>query len=437
MKRTIVILLILASLLLIGFGSFISMHSSSSSPEEEDVVISYWTHEDKARTELENDLIASFEKANPHIRIIRRALPSADAVATIPTALAAGHGPDLFDLQMESCGPLISAGLVDPIDYDAIGYADKDALSDAYLPSSLDGVWYYNRIYGLPLEYTSWCLYVNKKQFASIGLDADTDYPRTWEDMLRLCRLFVTHDGEVITRRGFDFRYPYYLTFLVPMAEQLGGKLYDEESGEAMVGKEAWIKVFTFLKTWGPKGENLGSPTYENVRSLFNNGDVAMALSGLYQEGRMKTVNPDFFASDDWAVVPFPRFASASEDLGSAIYIHYYMVNASISEQKKEACWRFASYLLSHPERYLKEAFLVQPRLDLMSSDALKNMRYGEVFLSELEKSKPIYYGAKSQQIQDALSVAVDAVMLDGAAPEKVVATLKGTIEALLSEESE
>ncbi len=42
--------------------------------------------------------------------------------------------------------------------------------------------------------------------------------------MADISEKLVLRDGEIITRRGFDFRYPYYLISMIPMVEQLGGK---------------------------------------------------------------------------------------------------------------------------------------------------------------------------------------------------------------------
>jgi multiple sugar transport system substrate-binding protein len=129
-----------------------------------------------------------------------------------------------------------------------------------------------NDIYGLPLEYTNWCLYLNKNAFSAIGLDAEKDYPRTWEDVVSLSRKMVVRDGAVLKKRGFDFRYPYYLNFLVPMVEQLGGALVSADGKTAVVGEDAWISVLSFMQAWGPGGVNLGSPTYKNARSSFAGG---------------------------------------------------------------------------------------------------------------------------------------------------------------------
>ena len=180
------------------------------------------------------------------------------------------------------------------------------------------------------MELTNWCVYMNDRVFKSAGLDPNKDYPKTWEDMAEVSEKIVIREGQIIKRRGFDFRYPYYLVSMIPMVEQLGGMLISEDGKKAIINDEAWIKFFTFMKEWGPNGKNLGSPTYTNARNLFNkdNDDIGMCLSGLYQVGRLRQQNPEFYKSGEWRVVPFPKFKNAAQDSASAYYGHYFVVNA-------------------------------------------------------------------------------------------------------------
>jgi multiple sugar transport system substrate-binding protein len=112
---------------------------------------------------------------------------------------------------------------------------------------------------------------------------------------------------------------------MVPMVEQLGGSLFSEDGTEAIVGEEGWIGWLTYMQKWGPNGENLGSPTYKNARKLFNsnNNDISMATTGLYQQARINHDNPDFYNSDDWMVVPYPKFENAVKDVAACYYCHY------------------------------------------------------------------------------------------------------------------
>ena len=80
--------------------------------------------------------------------------------------------------------------------------------------------------------------------------------------MNRIALKIVKRNGQIITRRGFDFRYPYYLISWVPMVEQLGGKLVSDDGKTAIVNDAAWLKVLNYMKDFGPSGKNLVITSY-------------------------------------------------------------------------------------------------------------------------------------------------------------------------------
>lgn len=428
MKKALVLMLVL----LMAFSTVFA----NGSKEQEQITIEFWTHEDPARQEIEDRYIKEFMESHPNVTINVTRQSSTKLIELVQTAFAAGQGPTVFNLSINDEYPFIVNGRVAPVDYEAAGYADAEAVKAAYMDGMIDPVYYEGEVYGLPLELTNWCIFINKKVFRDAGLDPETDYPKTWEEMVEVSQKIVQRDGDIITRRGFDFRYPYYLEAMVPMVEQLGGKLISDDGKEAIVGKEAWVEWLTFMQQWGPNGLNLGSPTYKNARSLFNmdNGDIAMANTGLYQEARILSDNPDFYNSGEWMVVPFPVFENAVNDVAACYYGHYYMVNADADDATQKAAWEFIAYMLSHGEEYLEKVNLIQPTVELMNSDTYNSKPYADVFKKDFERGHIVYYGASSTEIQAQLRTAVEAVMLQNVDPEKAYEDLKKNVQEILDE---
>ena len=436
MKRSIALALMAA--LLIPFSLFAQGGKEAVVDENAPVTVQYWTHEDPARTDLENELIAAFMAQNPNITVVRTTQSSAKQIELVQTAFAANQGPDMFNLPIENQYAYISNYRVAPVDYQAAGYADKEDLLDTYVDGVLDTVTVNGEVYGLPLELTNWAIYVNKKIFRDAGLNPETDYPKTWEEMADVSEKLVIRDGDILIRRGFDFRYPYYLTFFVPMVEQLGGELISSDGKQAIVGDEAWLKALAYMQEWGPSGRNLGSPTYKNARKLFDldNNDMAMAHSGLYQQGRIAEDNPEFFESGEWMVIPYPVFEDAVRDVAACYYGHFFMVNADSDPNVQKAAWKLAGFLLSHGEDYLtRGGNIIQPTKALFASDTLKNMPYSDVFINDMERSHMIYYGANSAEIQTQIRYAVESVMLSGVSPQKALATLRSAVQEIVDEQ--
>lgn len=398
--------------------------------------ITFWTHEDPNRTEIENRYIVEFEKANPGVTVKRVTNSSTKIQELVLTAFAAKQGPDIFNMSIEDEYAYIVNERLGPVDFEAAGYPSLQAIYDAYVPGVLDPVTYKGKLYGLPLELTNWCLYLNKKVFKDVGLDPEKDYPKTWEEMVEVSDKIAIRDGEILNRRGFDFRYPYYLVSMVPMVEQLGGKLISDDGKTAIVNDEAWLKFLKFMQEWGPNGKILGSPTYANARKLFNkdNNDIGMCMTGLYQQGRIRNDNPDFYNSGEWMVVPFPVFEDAVKDVPCAYYGHYYMVNGQKPLENQKMAWKFIAYMLSHGEEYLTKVNIVLPTVKLMESETYKSMPYSKVFADDMAKGHVVYYGESSAEIQSHIREAVESVMLAGTSPEDALKTLKRKAQEVLEE---
>jgi multiple sugar transport system substrate-binding protein len=191
------------------------------------------------------------------------------------------------------------------------------------------------------------------------------------------------------------------------------------------------------MQKWGPNGENLGSPTYKNARKLFNsnNNDISMATTGLYQQARINHDNPDFYNSDDWMVVPYPKFENAVKDVAACYYGHYYMVNDSENDATKKAAWQLIGYMLSHGEEYLTNVNIIQPTKALMNSDTYHNMPFSEVFTTDFERGHVVYFGANSTEIQNLIRNAVEGVMLQNVEPAQAYRQLKNSVQELIDEE--
>lgn len=433
MKKTL--LLLLAVLILLP-GQIFAGGQQESEDENSPITLEFWTHEDPNRDALENRYVEEFMAANPGVTINRVTHSSKKIFELVLTAFAANAGPDIFNMQIEQAYSYITNGRVAPVNYDAIGFSDAQEMIDQYVDGSMDSVFIDGEVYGIPLELNNWAVYINKRVFADAGLDADTDYPKTWEEMADVSEKLIKRNGEIITRRGFDFRYPYYLISMIPMVEQLGGQLVSDDGKTAIINDKAWIEFLTFMQEWGPNGRNLGSPTYKNARKVFNmdNDDMGMCLSGLYQEARIRSDNQEFYDSGDWMIIPFPTFENAVKDVASAYYGQYYMVNAQNSDRETAMAWKFIQYMMDHDVEYLENVNIIPPTKSLMSSDTFKNMPYSDVFVDDLARAEVVYTAENGAKMEELVKEAVESVMLSGISPEQAHATLKAKAQELLNE---
>lgn len=400
------------------------------------VEITIWTHEDPNRTALEKRLIDEFVKANPGVKVNYVTYPSGKIKDIVVAGFAANAGPDIFNLEIFDGYQFISNGRVAQVDYAAAGYRNAKDLESKYLAGMLEPVIEKGKVYGLPLELTNWALFINKKIMRDAGIDPDKDWPRTWEDIMSQSERIVRREGQIITRRGFDFRYPYYLTSVMPMVEQLGGELVSKDGKAVVTNDAAWLKVLNYFKDFGPNGRNLGSPTYAAARKLFDNdkNEIAMSLSGLYQEARMRDANKAFYESGEWMVVPYPQWKDAAKKVPNNYYGHYYMVNAQKPKLSQQASWALLGWMLRHGEEYLEKVAIVQPTKALMESATFKAMPYSDVFAKDLAAAHIVYYGEASSKIESLLKEAFESVMLSGTDPAKALDKLRKDVRAALED---
>mgnify|MGYP002515536309 CR=1 FL=1 len=431
MKKTIIALMLVLAI-------FVPLFAQGTTEVEDNspIVLEFWTHEDAARQALEEKYIAEFCEMHPNVTVNVTKQSAEKLRELVQTAFAAGEGPSFFNLPIENEYQYIEAGRVAPCDYKTLGFKDAKDLLSYYEDGMIDAVYYDGDVYGLPLELTNWSIFMNKKVFRDAGLDPETDYPKTWEDMVEVSKKIIIRDGDIITRRGFDFRYSYELTYFVPMVEQLGGSLSETEG---CVNKDAWVKALTFMQNWGPSGENLGSPTLTAARKLFNkdNNDIAMANTGLYQEARILSDNPNFYNSGEWMVAPYPVFKDAVKDVAGCYYGHFYMVNADKSEREQKMAWELIKYFLlteGHAEEYLTQVGLIQPTKSLMNGETYANMPYSEVFKNDFARSHIVYYKKGASEIQSQINSAIKQVMLQGVTPSDAYDALQKNVLEILAD---
>ena len=162
-----------------------------------------------------------------------------------------------------------------------------------------------------------------------------------------------------------------------------------------------------------------------------------MCNTGLYQEARILSDNPDFYNSGEWMVVPYPVFEDAVKDVAGCYYGHFYMVNADASKEEQKVAWDIIKYFLlteGHAEEYLTNVGLIQPTNALMNSETYKNMPYSDVFSGDFARAHIVYYEKGATAIQSAINTAIKSVMLQGVEPKDAYKTLQTAVMEILED---
>ena len=407
---------------------------------QEPIVVKLWSHDYPPREAIDRDIIAQFEAANPGIKVEYTIGPGDDDLYRdqLLTAMAAGEGPDVFNILTRSVADLVSSGAVAPVDPAAFGYDSIEALEASYLDGTLDGFRGDDgTLYAVPTEIGNYSLFINGKLFEEAGLDPVADAPKTWEDIMDLApKLTKRDDSGNIIQRAFDFSYPGPDALMSPrliygaMAYQLGGSYFNEDMTGGGLTTDGWVRTLTFMRDYASQ---FGGPALTPVAADFVAGTVGMVISGAwYMPQEIEGKNPDL--APYIQVAPFPRWREGNvNDAGSYIYGYGLYVNANTSPEVQEASWKVAAALSSQPERYLTEALLLQPRTEIVENEELMSSSFAAPFIADMKGNPWIPVITNGGELPGILNRSMERTLLEGMDPADSLAIANDEITALFT----
>jgi multiple sugar transport system substrate-binding protein len=410
-KRSLLVLLMLAVMLtLLGAA----VHA------QDKTVVTFWKHSHPPADEFAQVVIDEFEAANPDIDIQMEVIPSGDYIPRVLAAAAGGQLPDLYDINDANHALFVDRGLLAPVDAAAFGFADQAALEEAYVPGSLDPFKGADgAIYGMPFEYNSWVMVINDSMFREAGLDPDTDYPKTWEEVGEIgAKLAQVQDG-VFQRQGFAWNLltpGWTMLQFSPLVYQLGGSILsdDDKGGECALNSEAGVKALQTMKdmyyTYNAGAPGINLSTAQDAMVDFNQSRVGMWILGPWAVPTLN--NPDIV--DDIHIIPLPQMADATREvvmLSSWVWI----VNAG--SPVTEAAWKFTNFAQEQGDRWLSSSGYILPRLGWQDAPSAQEFPGLEIFVDQMQYGRPRLIHPKAgeigtiihQTVQDAVLNNMDA----------------------------
>ena len=230
----------------------------ASRAKAQPVTLKMWMHLHPPRLEVDKQIIAGFQKANPDVRVDYQVFPPSDYATKLLTAFSAGAGPDFFNWSSTFMAQWHHYGVVAPIDYAAMGYSDEKALTGQYL-NGFAAARFGDQLYGVPSEFSNWACYTNNKVWQAAHLDPMKDFPRTWEDLSKVAAQLTMRDkAGVPVLRGFDFDWAnsnIFYAMMSTMMHQLGVNIVEEQKNEANLDTSAAREVMQVLRRLGEQVE--------------------------------------------------------------------------------------------------------------------------------------------------------------------------------------
>jgi ABC-type glycerol-3-phosphate transport system substrate-binding protein len=409
----------------------------TSASAQEATTIKYWTHTHPPMVDLNTNLVEQFMADNPDIVVEYEIIPNNEFATKMLASMGTGTGPDIInmdDSQMRSI--YIPRGLVQEVDPISLGYESLDDLKAAYIPTALEGSTDADgKVYGVPSEFNVTAMVVNTAAMTEVGLDPATP-PATWDEVTEQGQQLVVRDGDLLTRRGFDFVYlhaGWYHNQLGTLMLQTGGRYVAEDGTTVTVNSPEMVEA---LHIWYDMiyEAQIADPNVANQDATvpyqdFLDGNIAMTM---FNPWGMGLITDDSAVGTDWAIAPMPQVDTAAA--ATPLYAYYWAVNSQTTDEaKKAAAFKLVGYLSSFPDRWLAESAFIQPKIGWEESQAAIEMPFIDVWSAEMLKGKFIPIVPNAEEVDTLMKSALESSLFSGEEPQSALDAVAPQIEDAIS----
>lgn len=296
------------------------------------IELSVWNmppESDRLYRQLWNEATQNFERMNPGVKIkgISREYKPQEFVSV----MASGKGPDVVRIPIAAIPAMAKYGFLADLTPFTGRWIQKD-----YLPAIMwRAVTVEGRTYGVPYDSNFTVLFYNKRIFNQAGLDRA---PENWAELVKYGKKIREKTGAwglALQPDMFNF---------IDFIWQAGGDIY--RGRELNLNNAGVVKALRFWNSL--KWEHSVLPPqnilYENdVEQLFSTGKVAMMI-GVAK--RLPVMARRYgLALDEVEIAPLPAGDTGIKawHAGGDAFI----INASISDERKEVAWRYINNSLS------------------------------------------------------------------------------------------
>jgi len=363
-KRTKAVLgLLVSSALLTACGNG---GNTSGGNDNGKTVLRFATWDNEEDLEAQQAMVDRFNESQENIQVQLEGL-GADFDQVLTTGLGAGDAPDVMYMWNY---PLYHDGL-EPLD----SYVEKEGAD--YKDNFYDTLWNYNeiddKIYGIPVGYTTHALFYNKELFDK----ADVDYPTadwTWEEAHAAAKKIADSEegvyGFVMPGQPDPYDYEMYLWS--------NGAEYADDEGtlEGHVNSPKSVEVFDFFQEMLKDGSAIASEGSGSEE--MKGGTAAMYVYGAWGIDGMDE------SGIDYGIVEIPSF----KERESVSILSSSGLAMSKDSKHKDAAWEFIKFWTNEEANKERLAYELPVLHSVAESENLEDDALRGPFYSMLERSQ-------------------------------------------------
>lgn len=347
--------------------------------------------------------------------------------AKLPTAFAAGDGPDIFLISPGDFLRYSNGGVLADLTPHMTEAARADFFPDALTTRVVDG-----KVYGLPMEVEPLAMWYSPRSWEKVGL-AEGDIPTTWDQMLEVGRKL-----NAPTRAGLVFEVTpgYYQNFTwYPWLWQGGGEITaDGTSAMDTKASRAALNLFGEAISSGVAPRTL--PAAGDVVSAFTADQAGMWESGIWNVAAFRETAPK--TSIDAFRLPVPAGGKYVTTLGGWAFV------ANAQGRDPDAAAEFVVWALGSEDpacidRMVQWCTVAKSDIAPRKSALAQGEATGGYDSPILQKFKnEIFPGGRAEPrvppvVYKSVSDAVQQVQLAGASPSAAARTASEAINAYLA----
>lgn len=299
--------------------------SGRTTPPAQQASLEYWGLWEPSQV-LEQ-VIADFQKANPGISIRYTKQSHKDYRERLQTAIASGNGPDIFRFHA-SWVPMMRNDL-QPLPSSVISPAE---LKDNYYRAANEQLQSNGQPVGVPLMYEGLALLYNKDIFETAGENP----PQTWAELRTTASKLTVKSGTTLKRGGIALGNS---TNVDNFSDILGLLLFQNGADPTKPNSrftEDALKFYTNFQTVdGVWDEKMPTSTV-----AFSRGEVAMIFAPSWRIHDVLAMNPKL----NFGVAPIPKLSDQR-----IAWASFWAEGISARSKNKEAAQTFLKYI-SQPE---------------------------------------------------------------------------------------
>lgn len=311
-------------------------------------------------------LSEAYVAKHPEVTVNIQFLSADDEQKTLPTSLASGSGPDIFDYDAaeSALGEFATNGLVAPLDR----YADRYGWAEKMTTPVLDRARYDDKLYGVPRSSEAVGLFYNTAIFAKHGIGAPTTYAAFLEAADRL-------KAAGVTPIAFGNKDQWPSSHLIGAALHANTPVQTIRSLESLRGTATWrdgrVRAsMAIAQSWAKKGyltSNFNGVAFDDAFKSFYIGQAGMFVEGT-------GVTPDILQNasrpGDFRFVSFPMIDSSLKQQAEGGVGGAWSIAASSKAKDIAADWiNFVHFSDTAEAAWLKAGVLPTSRFDTSKLD--------------------------------------------------------------------